>query len=108
MKTDVVEAAGRLSEKYGVMSNVYRMMMTAYLQKKGQASWSELKQFLEEYFGSVNPNTMHFHLKALVEAKILERKGSEDKMSYTIGTIPEYISKGISDEILTKLKKKAE
>jgi hypothetical protein len=106
MKADVLEAAGRLSEKYGVMSHVYRMMMTAYLQKRGQATWSELKQFLEGYFGSVNPNTMHFHLKALVDAKILDRKGSEERMSYAIGTIPEHIAKAISEEILTKLKKK--
>ncbi|HVX02280.1 MAG TPA: hypothetical protein VHA09_03935 [Nitrososphaera sp.] len=104
MKSDVIEAAKALSAEYDVMSNIYRTMITAFLRKKGEANWTDIKQFIEEYLGSVNPNTLHFHLKALIEANMIQRKGSEDRMTYSISEIPEYIAESIDSKILKKMK----
>lgn len=87
----LVNEANRITEEYSTLSNVYRTMILAYLIARNQGSWSEIKKFLESNLGSVNPNTLHFHLKALIQRKFVVAVGSEEKPSYQIGELPKEI-----------------
>ena len=68
--------------------------------ERRQARWSEIKQALEHYSGTVNPNTLHFHLRALKGAKMVRRWGTNDKIIYTLGDIPDNILATIAKEII--------
>lgn len=81
-------AATGISKKFEMLSNVYRVLIVAYLLEHKEGSWSEIKHFLESRCGTVNPNTLHFHLKSLSEASFIKRVGSEDKPSYEIDQLP--------------------
>jgi DNA-binding HxlR family transcriptional regulator len=97
---NAIESANNLSKRFAILSNNYRILLLAYLIEKHEATWSNIKQFLEDYSGSVNPNTLHFHLKTLIEADLIKRLGSEEKTVYSIGKIPTDISEEITEEII--------
>ena len=85
-----------LSKRFANLSNDYRIAILIYLIQKKEATWSEIKQFLENMYGSINPNTLHFHLKALITSDMIRRSGSEEKSIYFLGNI--------SDDILEAIK----
>jgi DNA-binding HxlR family transcriptional regulator len=102
--SNVADAAAKIAETYSILSNPYRTLILAYLIKKKEASWSELKQFLEKHTGAVNPNTLQFHLRLLIQQHILGRSGSENNISYYIGNLPKDIESKLCKEISEKLK----
>lgn len=95
----VLEAATRVSRMYETLSNVNRVLILIYLAERHERSWSEIKRFLESCSGPVNPNTLHFHLKALTEASFIRRVGSEDKPTYEIDRLPGEITDTIKKVI---------
>lgn len=101
----IAQIAARIAGKFEVLSNPYRTLILAFLLKKKEASWSDIKQFLESNVGSVNPNTLQFHLKALLHANMVRRFGSEDNIVYVPGVVPSEIS-GMLDEVVQKLNSK--
>jgi DNA-binding HxlR family transcriptional regulator len=101
----VVEAATKISKEHSALSNVYRTMTLGYLDVKKRGSWSDIKKFLEGQVGPVNPNTLHFHLKALVENGFIVATGSQEKPVYQIGVLSPEIRQSISH--ITKLIERA-
>lgn len=101
----IAQIATKIAGKFEVLSNPYRTLILAFLLKKKEASWSDIKQFLESNAGSINPNTLQFHLKALLHANMVRRSGSEDNIVYTPGIISDEIS-GMLDEVVQKLNSK--
>ena len=91
----VVEAATRISKEYSALSNVYRTMTLGYLVAKKEGTWSDIKKFLESQVGPVNPNTLHFHLKALVQNGFIVAKGSQEKPVYQVGQMSREIERSI-------------
>lgn len=98
----LAQIATKIAGKFEILSNPYRTLILAFLLKKKEASWSDIKQFLESNVGSINPNTLQFHLKALLHANMVRRSGSEDNIVYTPGIVPNEISVML-DEVVQKL-----
>jgi len=95
----VVEAATRISKEHSALSNIYRTMTLGYLVVKKRGTWSDIKKFLESQVGPVNPNTLHFHLKALVQNGFVIATGNQEKPVYQIGQLPPEIRQSISHVI---------
>lgn len=73
-----------LTEKYTILSSPFRLLILQYLRKKNQATWTELKDYIESKSGSLNPNTLHFHLKTLINHKYVKRKTIGEKLTYDL------------------------
>lgn len=101
----VIEAATKIAERFGVLSNPYRTVILAFLLERKKATWSDIKHFIEKSnMGTINPNTLQFHLKALISAGMVSRSGSENNVVYSIGDIPAEISATLDKEIVKILK----
>jgi DNA-binding HxlR family transcriptional regulator len=79
-----------------VFSNVQRSIMVLIIAIYGEISWTDLKLKVEQVSGSINPNTLSFHLKKLVESGIIRKGGTGSQPFYEI------TSKG-NDEVETKI-----
>lgn len=101
--SSIIDAVGKVASRYSALSNPYRILVLTFLIERKRARWSDIKQVLENYSGTVNPNTLHFHLKVLRGAKMIKRFGTNDNIIYTLGDIPEDILITINKEI-TQLK----
>ena len=96
---NIIQSADSLSRRFANLSNNYRILILAYLIQRKEATWSEIKQFLDNVYGSINPNTLHFHLKALINSDMIRWSGSEEKSIYLLGNIPNDISDAIKNKI---------
>ena len=67
-----------------VFGNPLRTFIALFVVAKGEASWSELKSVLEKRSGSINPNTLSFHIGKLIETGFLKKIGSESQPKYRI------------------------
>ena len=85
-KGKIIEEATSLTKKYSLLTNIYRVLILAYLMKNGDASWTDLKSFIESLVGRPNPNTLHFHLYALVDAGVVEVYGDPEKPKYRLNS----------------------
>jgi len=86
MMSKVIEetAPEKIASNCEVLSNSIRVSIVQLLIKK-QASWSELKKWIEERgLGRINPNALAFHLSRLIEAGLVEKLGSEDSPTYRL------------------------
>jgi DNA-binding HxlR family transcriptional regulator len=97
MSSKIIEKANKITKEFTILSNVYRTLILLYLYKTKGSTWSEIKEFLQKNNGIVNPNTLHFHLKALINAGYIKRSGSEDLSIYQIDKIPSNILQEIKD-----------
>lgn len=77
------------------------MDLQQYLIENKEASWLEINSFLESQFNSINPNTLHFHLKSLMEANLVSHSGNDEGAMYRTNEIPSYIIEGL-EEIIKK------
>lgn len=97
--SSVIDVATKVAEKYSVLSNPNRILILAFLIDKKVGSWSDIKEVLESYSGTVNPNTMQFHLGVLRGAKMIKRLGNKENIIYTLDDIPDDILLTITKEI---------
>ena len=97
MSSKIVEKANKITQEFTILSNIYRTLILLYLYKTKGSTWSEIKDFLEKNDGAVNPNTLHFHMKALINAGYIKHSGSEDLSIYQIDKIPNNILQEIKD-----------
>lgn len=93
------------SKKCEVFSNSLRSFIALLIVAKEEVAWSELKSTLEERVGSVNPNTLSFHIGKLMEAGFLEKLDIEGQPRYRI---TEYgaseIKRMIGEDLIRKIK----
>jgi len=97
----IVEAATKITKEHSALSNIYRTMTLGYLLVEKKGTWSDIKKFLETHLGPVNPNTLHFHLKALIQNGFVIAAGSREKPVYQIGDLPPEIRQSVNS--VTKL-----
>ena len=93
---NIVEQANSISKQFSILSNIYRILIILYLKENKQANWSEIKDHIESNCGRLNPNTLHFHLKALLERKFIKRITIGDKFVYELDKLPTEILHAIS------------
>ncbi len=79
-----VKAAADLvekSRKYGALANPYRLAILRLVATKGKASWVQLDRELETVFEKrINPNSLSFHLRKLIESQFLTQSGSDYRL----------------------------
>lgn len=95
----ITESANNLAAEFSTLSSPYRILIIRYLLQNREATWSEIKQFLEAHFGSLNPNTLHFHLKELIKADLIGRSDRDEKSTYVLKSVPQEISDAIKKKI---------
>lgn len=72
------------SKKYRALANPYRLAILRFVALSGKASWAQLDRELESVFQKrINPNSLSFHIKKLVESQFLSQSGAE----YRLGRI---------------------
>ena len=72
------------SKKCEVFSNPLRTFIALVLFLKREVTWSELKTDLEKSVGSVNPNTLSFHIGRLIQTGFLDKVNIEGQPKYKI------------------------
>lgn len=72
------------SKRCEIFSNPLRMFIALVLFAKREVAWSELKSDIEKSIGSVNPNTLSFHIGRLMETGFLEKVDIEGQPKYRI------------------------
>ncbi len=78
------------SRKYGALANPYRLAILRLVATKGNASWLQLNRELETVFEKrINPNSLSFHLKKLIENQFLTQSGAYYRLG-RLGSKKEY------------------
>jgi DNA-binding HxlR family transcriptional regulator len=98
-KKALLNEIARIADKYDVLGNRLRILILVILLARGRKSWNELKKEIEDLIGSpINPNTLAFHLKKLIQSELVTKIGSIENLEYEIAPgkeseIPEEIRK---------------
>lgn len=58
-----------------IFGNQLRSFIVGFLTAKKEATWTEIKTAVERWTGSINPNTLSFHLGELAEAGFITKIG---------------------------------
>lgn len=70
-----------LSQKYGALANPYRLAILRFVAAEGRATWGQVERELESVFGRrVNPNSLSFHLRKLIDSQFLVQAGTEYRL----------------------------
>ncbi|BAA80200.2 hypothetical protein APE_1211.1 [Aeropyrum pernix K1] len=85
----IVRRADEIAGKHGLLSHRLRILILAATAAYGEASWTSLKTILESLLGPVNPNTLAFHTRKLMEAGLLRRAGSLESPVYMLAEEPD-------------------
>ena len=72
------------SEKCNLFSSPLRSFIATFIDVRGEVAWSELKTTLEKYVGSINPNTLSFHIGVLLEAGFIDKLNIKGQPRYRI------------------------
>lgn len=102
----ILKSANELAQSFSTLSNKYRILIILCLMEKKHATWTDVKQFIETKKGSINPNTLHFHLKTLTKDGYIKRSGGDTRIIYELSSIPEYLRKGILENKSSRVKEK--
>jgi len=94
--------ASSTSEHYEPLANPFRIILLYAVSALGEAKWSDIKVLLEKVLGSVNPNTLSFHLKRLIDAGWIIKTEALEDPKYTVN-LPDAI-KGELEEGVRKVK----
>lgn len=93
-KYKVTSTAKLLASEFDSLAHELRILILAIIAAYGRATWADLKSVLESLVGPVNPNTLAFHIKKLINSKYVEREGGPESVIYRV-RIPEDIGKRI-------------
>ena len=96
------------SKKCELFANPLRSFIAAFIAVKEEVTWSELKGAIEKWAGHVNPNTLSFHLGALMDAGFITKIDIRGQPRYKIvmQKLPE-IKQLIGEELLQAIKENA-
>jgi DNA-binding HxlR family transcriptional regulator len=84
-KKALLTEIARIADKYDVLGNRLRILILVVLLARGRRSWNELKKEIEDLIGSpINPNTLSFHLKKLIQSELVTKIGSIENLEYEI------------------------
>jgi len=95
--------ASSTAERHEVLANPFRVLLLYAVSALGEAKWSDVKVLLEEVLGGVNPNTLSFHLKRLIDAGWIVKTGSPEDPRYTVN-LPDAV-RGELEEGVGKVKR---
>ncbi len=87
-----IDEVNLIVRESSALANSIRVMILAVVAFKGEASWHEIRDFVEGFVGDVNPNTLAFHINRLAEAGYIARVGPRRSPKYLAKVIPERIT----------------
>ncbi len=94
----LVEEVKKIAEKHETLANPIRVQILSIIAALEEASWSEIKAILQNIYGEINPNTLAFHLKKLIDHGLILKSGSPEFPSY-IANIPENLREELKEII---------
>ena len=83
---DVMELVKEKVRLHETLGNFHRFIILALIALRKKASWNEIKQGIRQLCGSINPNTLAFHLNKLIDCGFVKRDSAgnysvvEDKL----------------------------
>jgi predicted transcriptional regulator len=101
------ETVYHIAKNFSMLSNVYRALILIFLAEKKQATWTEIKKYIESNKEAVNPNTLHFHLKSLLEYDYVKLKQVGERNIYQLNQAPPELINSAIETIKTEIKKKS-
>ncbi|MCS7366135.1 MAG: hypothetical protein NDF54_11920 [archaeon GB-1867-035] len=101
----ILKQVEKISEKYEIFSNAFRILILAILYTRGPTKWKDLKQKLQEILNAeVNPNSLNFHLRRLEKEKLVKKIMEGNTAYYTKNDEIEESYKQIIEEIIDEIK----
>ena len=94
--------ASSTAERHETLANPFRVILLYVVSALGEAKWSDVRILLEKVLGGVNPNTLSFHLKRLIDAGWMVKTGAPEDPRYTVN-LPDAV-KGELEEGVRKVK----
>lgn len=88
----------KIAKKHESLANPIRIHILSIVSALGEASWSKIKAMLESRYGQVNPNTLAFHIKKLIESDLISRSGSPESVTY-VANIPKDLREELREVI---------
>jgi len=104
----IEELITQASKKCEIFANPLRSFIAAFIAAKEEVTWSELKDAIEKWGGSVNPNTLSFHLGELGAAGFITKVNIRGQPRYRIvnSKLPE-IRRLVGEELIQAVKENA-
>jgi len=96
---EIRELASLTAERYEPLANPLRIIILYIISALGEARWSDVKLLLENILGRVNPNTLSFHLKKLIEAGLIVKTGAPEDPRYMaeMDKLPSFIKSDLEE-----------
>jgi len=71
---ELLREAEEMAKSHEVLANPIRVLvLAALIALGGEGAWSDIKRALERVYGSINPNTLAFHLRKLIENGLVDK-----------------------------------
>ncbi len=100
---EIMQRTHAVSRRHDVVASPFRVLVLSIVLQRKEARWADIKRCVEAILGDVNPNTLAFHLKRLVDVGWVRRSGSPEAPVYTVGDIPDSIRSEIMEEVVSKI-----
>ncbi len=81
---EIINLAKSLALKHDALAHELRVLILTIIAAQGRVSWADLKSALERIVGSINPNTLAFHIKKLISRGYVEREGGPESVIYKV------------------------
>ncbi len=98
------------SKRCDLLSSPLRNYIITFIAAKGDVAWSDLKSSLEQHFGSINPNTLSFHIGVLLDAGFVDKSNINGQPKYLIirnklSEIESLVGKDLIEKMKEEIKK---
>jgi len=93
-KHKIISLAETLASEFDILAHELRVLILAIIAAHGRITWTDLKSVLESIVGPVNPNTLAFHVRKLINSKYVEREGGPESVIYK-ARIPDDVKRKI-------------
>jgi len=73
----------KITKKHEALANPVRIHILSIVTALEECSWGEVKAILEGICGKINPNTLAFHIRKLMDCGLIVKGGSSESPIYT-------------------------
>jgi len=102
LSSEILMLSQSIAKEHAPLAHQLRVTILAIVLALGRASWSDIKYVIERIYGSVNPNTLAFHIRKLIDAGYLKKSGSMETPIYE-PNVPEDVAKKL-EPLVAKVK----
>lgn len=103
----VLSHAESIARKHEPLAHSLRVLILVLLVVYGRQSWTSLMSELNKLVGALNPNTLAFHLKKLIESGYVVKSGSVEEPYYEVSKAEELLRLEGIGELVEALRAKS-